>query len=605
MGQNSEFKLSFKRLKEEGTYSAYSSLSNLIKSTKIPNSNDLRIAVLRNVTIEPLLPVIQGEAALIGHHPNMYVGDFDSIASDIFNSDSLLFAHDPEVIILFQWLEGLSQALSETLLSLTAQDVEDNIKHVLDTIQMQITAIRSHSSAPVLINNFPTLYRSTLGILEAQSDTHQSQILEKLNQGLRKISQDSHNIFCVDIASIFARIGISASFDDRHWVMARAPIGKGALVPVGQEYGRFIRAITGRTRKCLVLDCDGTLWGGIVGEDGIDGIRLGLDYPGNSFVAFQNEILNLYHRGVILAICSKNNEDDVFNVFRNHPNMVLKEDHFAAYRINWTDKAENLLSLANELNIGIDSIVFVDDTEFECNRIREAIPNIEVMHLNDQPSSFRRQLSDAGYFDSLTFTNEDKNRTASYKADQDRNAMQSEIGSLDDYLRSLDIKVKIAIAKKAHIPRVAQLSQKTNQFNLTTKRYTDADITELCEQDNSDVFYLWFADKFSEFGIVGSAIVKRENNTAHIDSFLFSCRALGRALEEALLIAVINQAIKSGCTQVTGTYIRTAKNEQVADFYKTSGFNLIEDMKDQTKWSIATVDLTDDALTFPEWIEVQ
>ncbi len=604
MEQDNDRATLLKRLKEERSYSAYASFGRFARQMKNTDQSQLRIAVLRNVTVEPLIPIIEGEAALLGLSADVYVGDYDVIASDVFDPESVFYRHSPDIIILFQWLEGLAPSLNDALMSLSGDAITSQIKQVIDTLETQITAIREHSDAPILINNFPRIYRPTLGILEAQLGTPGSRCLEQLNSDLMALVQSSSNVFCLDLALIYARIGASEAFDDRHWAMARIPFGKKALVPVGMEYGRFIRALNGKSRKCLVLDCDGTLWGGIVGEYGIDGIKLGPDFPGNSFVMFQKEVLNLYHRGILLAICSKNNEEDVLDVLRNHPNMILKEEHFAAMRINWSDKAENILSIADELNVGVDSLVFIDDTDFECNRVREALPDVEVMHLKDQPSSYRRQLSDAGLFDSLIYSAEDRKRTATFKAEIERQSIQKTASSLENYLMNLEIRAKIALAEGAQISRISQLTQKTNQFNLTTHRYTESDIRALCEDTSSGVLYLWFADKLSEFGIVAIAIIKIEGHKAIIDTFLMSCRALGRELEKALLSSVMTYAWDNGCTTLIGLYKKTKRNHQVADFYEKNLFQLVRDSEDKSEWCYAIANSEAPELTLPSWIKL-
>jgi len=604
MEQDTDHVALLKRLKEERSYSAYTSFAGLARQIKNTQQDQLRIAVLRNVTVEPLIPVIEGEAALLDLPADVYVGDYDAIASDVFDRESAFYRHNPDIVILFQWLEGLAPALNDALMALSGDAITAQIKQVIDTLEAQITAIREHCDAPILINNFPQIYRSTLGILEAQGKTPGAYCLEQLNADLLSLVHNADNVFCLDLASIYARLGSAEAFDERHWAMARTPFGKKALVPVGMEYGRFMRALNGKSRKCLILDCDGTLWGGIVGEDGIDGIKLGPDFPGNSFMMFQKEVLNLYHRGVLLAICSKNNEADVLDILRNHPDMVLKEEHFAAMRINWTDKAENILSIADELNVGVDSLVFIDDTDFECNRVREALPDIEVIHLKDQPSSYRRQLCDAGLFDSLIYSAEDRKRTATFKADKQRKSIQKTASSLEDYLLNLEIKAKIALAEGAQIPRVSQLTQKTNQFNLTTQRYTESDIRALCEDTCSGVLYLWFADKLSEFGIVAVAVVKVEGHKAIIDTFLMSCRALGRELEKALLCSVIAYARDHGCTTLVGLYKKTKKNHQVADFYEKHMFQRVRDSEDETEWCYTIADTEAPGLIPPSWIEL-
>ena len=592
------------RLRMDPTYAAYTAATNAVHGQPAENSPPLRLTVLRNVTIEPLLPVIEGEAALLGMSPDVYLSDFDTMAANIFDDDSPFYRHDPDFIILLQWLDSLSPALQNEFLSLKAEDVDQEIARVVDHIVMQFREIRTRSQAPILINNFPMLFRPTLGILDGQGGDSQTQVFNQLNQELLRRSKNFGDVYWIDLAAIFGRLGLAAAFDDRLWSMAKAPIGKDALVPIGQEYGRFLRALTGHGRKCLVLDCDGTLWGGVVGEDGLSNINLGLEHPGVSFVDFQREILNLYHRGVILALCSKNNEEDVREVFSRHPDMVLKMDHFATVRINWDDKVGNLISIAEELNIGVDSLVFCDDSAFECGRVQSAMSEMAVLHLQGQPSNFRRQLSDAGLFDNLTFSEDDKKRNQSYQSDKQRTEMAETATSLEDYLSSLEMKAEIGTVGALQISRAAQLTQRTNQFNLTMQRYTEAEITALGESSESDVLVMSLADRVAEIGLIGEAVVSMSGTEATIDAFLLSCRSLGRGAENVLLSAVIDWARARGCLVLRGAYRRTKKNAQVADFYSAQGFELERDLDDGTDWTLQLDGNTTLGIDNIPWIEV-
>jgi FkbH-like protein len=384
--------------------------------------------------------------------------------------------------------------------------------------------------------------------------------------------------------------------------MARAPLGKDVLVPLGQEYGKFIRALRGKSKKCLVLDCDNTLWGGVIGEDGLSGIKLGSTYPGSAYHAFQQEILNLYHRGVILALCSKNNEADVLEVFREHPDMLLKEHHFSTWQINWDDKATNLVRIAEDLNIGIDSFVFVDDSVFECEWVGKQLPQVAVLQLDGKISSYRNKLSGIGFFDALTFSEEDRKRSGMYVQAKERKNMLQSASSLEDYLVDLQLQAEIGTPGKKEIPRVSQLTQKTNQFNLTTYRYTEGEIQNFVESVDSEVYFLRLSDRISDLGIVGVVIVKFEEEYAEIDSFLFSCRALGRGVEDALLCFVVKRVIEKGKKRIEGKYLPTQKNSQVADFYIKHGFQLISEKEEGSSWSYS---IESEKIVHPYWISVK
>jgi len=442
---------------------------------------------------------------------------------------------------------------------------------------------------------------TTLGILDSQNLGYQNHTILNLNQELLTRLKQWRDVYIVDFMSILAHFGGEQGVDERYWYMAHAPIGKRALVPLGQEFGKFFRALRGQTRKCLVLDCDNTLWGGIVGEDGLPGIKLGTAYPGSCYQAFQQEILNLHDRGVILALCSKNNETDVLEVLRQHPDTILHEEHFSTWQINWNDKVTNLKNIASSLNIGLDSLVFVDDNKFECDLVREQLPEILVLQLPSEPSSFTAKLSAGGYFDSLIFSDEDKARNRMYRAEAQRKQLFESTGSLENYLANLQIVAEIGKPDEGAIPRVSQLTQKTNQFNLTTHRYSEGDIRTFCENTQVDVLYLRLRDRISDLGLVGAAIIKYTGQVAEIDTFLLSCRALGRNAEEALLAEVLSLAKSRGCAKVLGSYIPTTKNNQVSGFFLKNGFKLLQEASERSDWKF---NLDDEVFLLPSWIKV-
>jgi FkbH-like protein len=318
------------------------------------------------------------------------------------------------------------------------------------------------------------------------------------------------------------------------------------------------------------------LWGGIIGEDGLPGIKLGKTHPGSAYYEFQQEILNLFNRGIILAVCSKNESEDVLQVFRNHPDMLLKEKHIAAFKVNWEDKPANLRRIAQELNIGLDSLVFVDDSQFEADLVRTALPEVEVIHLPENRAvEYKYILASCGLFDTLALSEEDKNRGAMYKAEAARKELLSTTTDMKTYLSSLEMQLEIRFPDTFSTPRVAQLTQKTNQFNLTTRRYSESNIREFLEASNSDVILLKVRDKFGDYGIVGACILRYDEVTALIDSFLLSCRVIGRGVEEAFLAEALKLAAQKNCQIVVGEYYASAKNAQVKDFYVKQGFQRI------------------------------
>ena len=596
--------LALRRLSHEATFSTYTAVANALDE-EAPSSSSLphlRVAVLRNFTLDPLISVIKGEIALAGFYPEVYLGDYDAIARDALDPNSALYAFQPDFVILAQWLETLSPTLATRFVSLTAGQVDAEVGQVLAAVDEIVSALRRSLRAPILVNNFPLPVHTTLGILDAQSESYFTQTVLKLNLELLRRARQWRDVYLVDYLSLTARIGSSQGLDERYWHIGRAPIGRHALMPLGQEYGKFFRALLGKTRKCLVLDCDNTLWGGVVGEDGLSGIQIGATYPGSCYQAFQREILNLHDRGVILALCSKNNEADVLEVLRTHPDMILRESNFATWQINWDDKVTNLKRIAQDLNIGLDSLVFVDDSQFECDLVRAQLPQVAVLQLSSDPSTFKGKLSAGAYFDALTLSAEDRERNRMYRDDAQRKQLYDLSSTLDEYLAKLEMVAGIGVADALTIPRISQLTQKTNQFNLTTRRYSEGDIGLLVESADADVFYLRLRDRISDMGLTGVAIVKYDGGQAEIDTFLLSCRAIGRGAEEALLAHVLNSVKTRGCERVLGRYLATKKNGQVADFYRRQGFRLVADTAQGSDWEKC---LGQDIFTAPSWIKVE
>ena len=333
-----------------------------------------------------------------------------------------------------------------------------------------------------------------------------------------------------------------------------------------------------KRKKCLVLDLDNTLWGGILGEDGINGIQVGGDYPGKAFFYWQKALLELNKSGVIFAVCSKNNENDVLEAWEKNPFIILKKKHFSAYRINWKDKASNIMELADELNIGLDSMVFIDDNPTEREWVRQMLPMVEVPDFPHKPYNLIPFYVNvvSQYFRIYSVTEEDSHKAEQYRANALRDTEKSKFDNYDDYLRSLDIKIDIASANDFNIQRIAQMTQKTNQFNLTTRRYTEVDIQKMLA-NGWLVYCMDVKDRFGDNGITGAVILKPfDDIKIEIDSLLLSCRVLGKGIEFAFLNYILNLLKNSGYNWVYSTYIPTAKNSQVADFYDKLDFKVME-----------------------------
>lgn len=403
-------------------------------------------------------------------------------------------------------------------------------------------------------------------------------------------SEASHkNVKVIDITEFTRKYNAAELFDWKFYFMSQMGMNPKLNKEFKAWWKKKFNSISLNRKKCLVLDLDNTLWGGVLGEEGIEGIEIGGDYPGKAFLYWQEALLELSKSGVILTVCSKNNEQDVLDAWEKNPFIVLKKDHFAAYRINWTDKATNIKELATELNIGLDSFVFVDDNPTERELIKQMLPMVEVPEFPTQPYElmpFFKQLVE-DYFKVYSVTEEDKKKTEQYKQNAARAQAQDAFADFDSFLESLDIQITVEVANEFNIQRIAQMTQKTNQFNLTTHRYTDADVGGFVENDWK-VWCISVADKFGDNGITGAIMVTPEGE---IDTFLLSCRILGKGIEIAFLKKILSLLAAAGFETITARYLPTAKNVQVKNLWDKAGFACIQEAEDGSKdYSLALRD---------------
>ena len=404
--------------------------------------------------------------------------------------------------------------------------------------------------------------------------------INNFNSSIINFALNKPNIKIFDLNDFATRYPIDKLIDWKYFYLSNMVLNPAIAQNFKNWFNKKIEEINLVRKKCLVLDLDNTLWGGVLGEDGINGIKIGGPYPGNSFQSFQETILNLGKNGIILAICSKNNESDVLELWEKNPHLILRKEHFAAYKINWNNKADNLIHLSEELNIGLDSFVFIDDSPSERELVKSTLPSVVVPDFPVQPynlAPFIKEVVD-NYFVSYSITDEDRNKTEQYIANSKRNEEIEKFSSFDEYLINLQIEITIEGANEFNISRIAQMTQKTNQFNLTTKRYSDSDIHSLIK-NGSSVYCLTVKDKFGDNGITGCAIINYDcsssKKSANIDTFLLSCRILGKGIEHVFLISILKTLQKLNIDQVYSCYIPTQKNIQVSDFYEKNLFSLL------------------------------
>jgi FkbH-like protein len=518
-------------------------------------ANHLRIALVGSFTLDPLADFLTVEAAAEGIGLEICRAPYAQVSSEILNADSGLYAFRPEV----------------TFLAAEHQSLAGDPLAAADQLTALAQAWKANTDQPLVICNF---IAAPDWPLHAIASERQQQI-RQANQRLTDAFAGDRRIHVLDLDALAAFAGYANAYSPQMAAMARVPFSEAFLKLFSQLLCSHIKAVKGWAKKCLVLDCDNTLWGGIIGEDGMEGIALGPDWPGREFVEFQKAILELYEQGVILAVNSKNNENDVLEVFRRHRHMVLKEEHIAAFAVNWQTKAENMQQLALQLNIGLDSMVFLDDNPAERQIIRQMLPQIEIVDLPANPALYADTLRRTSFFTKLNISDEDRRRGRMYAANRQRDQLQKTSVSLQDYLKSLEMVCTIRHAQSTDIKRAAQLTQRTNQFNLTTRRYTESQVQDMLESPGWNVYVLGLKDKFGDSGTVGLALVEKQQNTWRIDTFLMSCRVIGRQAEEALLDTICKDAITAGAATLDAEYIPTEKNTIVAGFWDKMQFTRI------------------------------
>lgn len=535
----------------------------------------LNIAFLGNCTTNYLARALKEECKKYDITADIYNCPYNQYQQSVLNTDSEFYQSQPELTVLF--LEG-SELFSDwyTFSALTSspekkytliESVFDSLTDILENIHT------SNSMTKILLHNFKIPYFSPLGILDSKNYPGLKDMIALLNLKLEEWAYTKDYIYVFDYCGLCAHFGYENATDPKMYYIAKNTVSFPFTKVLVREYMRYILPLKFMTKKCLVLDLDNTLWGGVAGEDGISGIKLDISGPEKSFYDFQKEILNLYHKGIILAVNSKNNMEDALEIIENHPHMILRKQHFAALRINWQNKVENLKEIAQELNIGIDSLVFFDDNPVEREYVKSMLPEVTVVNVPEDTGKYAETLKRMIEFEFLKITDEDRKRNLMYAANQKRLASHQQFQNMEDYLASLEMKVIIQYANAFSIPRIAQLTQKTNQFNMTTKRYTKTDIEDMVRSDNFLVFSCTVLDKFGDNGIVGVCIIELKDLSAHIDSFLMSCRVLGRNVEYAFLNKIICLLKEKGIKTVSALYLKTAKNRANENFYTQAGFS--------------------------------
>jgi len=553
-----------------------------------------RIALVSSYTVKPLDAYLTVSCARLGLASEFHVSEYGQVEPDLLVAGGALDAFDPDITFVALGLDGLMPE--------HAPDAAAAYDEALDRLVQLVTAFRARARGPVVVHGFVT--PATSASDTASGSRSVASQLRRANLALAERFDAASGVHVLDMDALVAEHGRARSRNDKLYYLAAMEVSETLLPELAHRYMAYVKALLGRARKCLVLDCDDTLWGGIVGEEGVDGVKLAGDGLGRAFRDVQDFALALHRRGVLLALCSKNDPEDVDAMLAGHPHMRIRGEHLAALRVNWQDKASNLREIAAELNIGLDSLVFVDDNPVERAHVRQALPQVLVPELPADPALRPRFLAHLNDFASLVVTEEDAARGTYYAQERQRRVLQSSSQSLEEFLHTLALEIRITADEIDILGRLAQLAARTNQFNLTTRRHPEGTIARMMREPTHRVYALRAADRFGDNGIVGLLIAACEGAVWRIDTCLMSCRVIGRGIETALLARVAADAAAAGARELHGEYVRSAKNALVADFYPRHGFALADEpASGQSVWRRALD--AEPPLVVPAWIRSQ
>lgn len=566
----------------------------------------LKLAVVGSFTFDTLIDPLVVRGYQDGFELSTYNAPYGQYIQELIDPSSGLHKFKPDVVYLAIRLQEVCPDLYFKFNALDANGVDSLVDQWKKEFIEILETFRSLSDSLILCSNYELPAYPSLGLADARSEPSQTATITCLNSWLHGLCDDIDRFAIVDIDGLAARCGRDRWTDPKIWFWSRSSVAPCFAWDYSGELVRLLRATTGKSRKVLALDCDNTLWGGILGEVGSSSIALGHDYPGNAYVAMQKRVLELYNRGIVLVIASKNEHSAVMDVFSNHPEMILKPEHIAYFGVNWEPKSDNLQRAAEVLNLGIDSFVFVDDNPVECAMVSSMLPEVKTICLPDDAAEYERTLMRLDCFDQFVVSEEDRKRGQMYRQEASRSRLRGKTRDIGTFYRDLQMTVAISKNDPESISRAAQLTQRTNQFNMTTVRRTESQLEEIMKLSNYDIYTLRLSDRFGDNGIVGLAIVEHQNTQDCIETFIMSCRVLGRTVETSFLSWIAGETLKRGFSRLSALYQQTDKNKHFSEFYGSWGMRCKDrQSKDCVRrWEYDLVQGADE-MNIPSWINVE
>ncbi len=533
----------------------------------------VRAAILGDCATQHIDTALRGYGFEAGLRYEVFDADYNQIDAQTMDPGSELYQHQPAWVILANCTDKLYEAYCAYPLGERSRFAEA----MRDRLVVVWQRIWANCNARLLQFNFPAWDDRVFGDFGAKTPESFSYQLRKLNYLLAESCAEYKNVFIVDIDGLQSRLGEAQVRDPKMYCIAKMPFRTDFLAYIAKQITDTVLAASGSFKKCIVLDLDNTLWGGVIGDDGLDGIQIGELGLGHAFSAFQSWLKEMKNRGIILCVCSKNNEPAAKEPFEKHPEMVLKLEDISVFVANWEDKAGNIRHIQSVLNIGMDSLVFLDDNPFERSVVRSLIPNITVPELPENPEEYVDYLRSLNLFETASYSEEDKVRTQQYRAEAQRVSLQSQCADYDAYLEGLEMIAEAKPFDSFHFPRIAQLTQRSNQFNLRTVRYTEQEIAAIAGDDRYLTLYFTLKDKFGDHGLISAVIMEKQADRLFVNTWLMSCRVLKRGMEEFIVNKMVSAAREAGYEIVEGEYLKTAKNAMVSRIYEKLGFTAHSD----------------------------
>lgn len=546
----------------------FSELKKLAKKDT-PGLKKLKLALLADTASQFLTVALKGYGKQCGIDLEIYEAEYNQIEQEVFNTSSGLYTFRPEYVLVVKSSEKLIKSFyksDKASKQSFAADQAEYINAICETIQTEL-------KAKVIFPNFLEITDGVFGSFSNKVHSSFTYQLRKLNVLLMELGQENKSLYIADFAAIQSQYGYHFCFDPKMYVNADMVYSLDVLPLLAKSITDIMLSVTGSFKKCIVLDLDNTLWGGIIGDDGMENIQVGDLGIGKAFTEFQLWLKQMKERGIILAVCSKNTEEIAKEPFQKHPDMILSLDDIAVFVANWENKVDNIRHIQSILNIGLDSMVFFDDNPFEREMVRQAIPELTIPSLPEDPAEYLHFIRTLNLFETASFTEEDEQRAQLYREEAGRNVLKKSFTNEADFLKSLEMESEVKSFDTFNSPRVAQLTQRSNQFNLRTVRYTEEEILEISHSPLYHTLSFTLKDKYGNHGLICVVILKElDKETLFIDTWIMSCRVLKRGMERFTLDTILAVAKKEGYRKVVGEYLETKKNIIVKDHYKDLGF---------------------------------